>query len=159
MSVVIRRAVPDEWAAARALRLRALADSPDAFASTLERELALDDAVFRTRLESAPTFFADDGGELVGSVTVIEDRHEPGGREIAGMWVAPEARRRGVGADLLRAALAWAADDGAAHVALWVADGNDAARRLYERLGFVDTGQRDVIRDGLGESRFRLPLG
>jgi ribosomal protein S18 acetylase RimI-like enzyme len=39
-----------------------------------------------------------------------------------------------------------------------VADGNDRAQRLYERLGFRATGERDVLRDGLGESRLRRSL-
>ncbi len=57
-AVVIRRGMPEDWPASKALRLRALADSPAAFSSTLERELAFDDEVWRTRLESAATFFA-----------------------------------------------------------------------------------------------------
>ena len=100
----------------------------------------------------------DDDGAFVGSVTGIDDRHEPGGREVVAMWVAPEWRARGVGGALMDAVLEWARAEGAASIALWVADGNDTARRLYERCGFVGTGQRDVIREGLGETRFRLAL-
>lgn len=156
---VIRRGVPEDWAASKALRLRALADSPAAFSSTLDRELEFDDDVWRTRLERAATFFAvDPADDFVGTVTGIADPHEPGGRDVVAMWVAPEWRGRGVGGALLDAVVEWARAEGAASIALWVADGNDAARRLYERGGFVDTGQRDVIREGLGEARLRLGL-
>ena len=158
-AVVIRRGVPDDWRASKQLRLGALASSPASFSSTLERELQFDDEVWRTRLERAATFFAvDDDGTFVGTVTGIGDRHEPGGREVVAMWVDPEWRGRGVGGALMDAVVEWARAEGAASIALWVADGNDAARRLYERRGFVDTGERDVIREGLGEGRLRLAL-
>ncbi|MDP3207950.1 MAG: hypothetical protein Q8M65_02270, partial [Rhodoglobus sp.] len=52
----------------------------------------------------------------------------------------------------------WAQDAAAHAIALWVSDGNDAARRLYERAGFVATGERDVIRDAHMEERMRRPL-
>jgi GNAT superfamily N-acetyltransferase len=155
----VRRAEPEDWVASRALRLRALADSPDAFASTLEREAAFGDDVWRSRLENAATYVAvDDDGTLSGSVTGIDDRHESGGREVVAMWVAPESRGRGVGEALIGAVVEWARELDAPAIALWVADGNDRARRLYERVGFRDTGQRDVMREGLGESRLRMPL-
>ncbi|HOT33867.1 MAG TPA: hypothetical protein PLW15_05380, partial [Rhodoglobus sp.] len=40
---------------------------------------------------------------------------------------------------------------------LWVSDGN-LARRVYERAGFVATGERDVVRGELMEERMRRPL-
>ena len=158
-AIVVRRGMPDDWRASKQLRLRALADSPASFSSTLEREVTYDDDVWRTRLESAATYFAvGGGGAFIGSVTGIDDRHEPGGREVVAMWVDPEWRARGVGAALMDAVLEWARAEGAASIALWDAEGNDAARRLYERCGFASTGQRDVIREGLGETRFRRAL-
>lgn len=156
---VIRRGVPDDWQASKALRLRALAESPAAFSSTLEREVAFDDDVWRTRLERATTFFGiDAAGAFVGTVTGIADPHEANSREVVAMWVAPERRDEGIGRALLDAVVEWARTEGAASIALWVADGNDPARRLYESSGFVDTGQRDVIRESLGEARLRLDL-
>jgi GNAT superfamily N-acetyltransferase len=158
-AIVIRRGVADDWLASKELRLRALAGSPQAFASTLEREVAFDEEVWRTRLERAATFFAvDPAGSLVGTVTGIDDPHEPLSREVVAMWVEPEWRGQGVGGALLDAVVEWARAEGVASIALWVADGNDEARRLYERRGFAETGQRDVIRGGLGEQRLRLAL-
>ena len=49
----IRRATVDDWEASRDIRLRALAESPDAFLSTLEREAAFDDEVWMSRLEGS----------------------------------------------------------------------------------------------------------
>jgi ribosomal protein S18 acetylase RimI-like enzyme len=49
----------------------------------------------------------------------------------------------------------------ASEVVLWVADHNDAARRLYERLGFRPTGESQPLpsNPARSESRMRLPLG
>jgi len=51
--------------------------------------------------------------------------------------VTPPSRRRGLGRAVSPAALRWAAGHGARHAYLQVAAGNDAARSLYERLGFA----------------------
>ena len=59
--------------------------------------------------------------------------------ELLGMWTAPEFRGRGVGRALVEWAVATAREQGRRRVGLWYADGNDSARRLYERCGFVET--------------------
>ncbi len=59
--------------------------------------------------------------------------------ELLGMWTAPEFRGRGVGRALVEWAVAAAREQGRHRVGLWYADGNDSARRLYERCGFVET--------------------
>jgi len=61
------------------------------------------------------------------------------------MWVAPEARRSGVGAALTKAVMDWAAARGAQRVLLGVAENNEAAQRLYERLGFKLTGRSEPL--------------
>ena len=47
----VRTVRRDEWAILRALRLRALADAPGAFASTLAAESELDDDDWRRLVE------------------------------------------------------------------------------------------------------------
>jgi ribosomal protein S18 acetylase RimI-like enzyme len=59
---------------------------------------------------------------------------------IGGLGVVPAARRRGVGRALMEAVLAVAPPT----VDLEVIEGNDAAKRLYDDLGFVTTRMLEV---------------
>ena len=52
------------------------------------------------------------------------------------MWTAPDARRAGVGALLVRAVVDWATEIGSSSIGLWVTRGNGPAAALYESLGF-----------------------
>ncbi|MBV9734642.1 MAG: GNAT family N-acetyltransferase [Acidisphaera sp.] len=63
--------------------------------------------------------------------------------------VIPAARRAGLGAALLRAAMQEAARRGAAAMFLEVAETNTPARALYAAAGFVPVGRRrDYYTDG-----------
>jgi len=62
--------------------------------------------------------------------------------EILTLAVAPEARRRGVGAGLTAAAMAAALARGAGEMILDVAEDNAPARALYQRLGFTELHRR-----------------
>lgn len=53
------------------------------------------------------------------------------------LFVAPQARRSGAGAALLRTAVQYAAAQGASELMLQTATGNIAAQRLYEREGWI----------------------
>ena len=61
---------------------------------------------------------------------------------INNLAVAPAARGAGAGTALLRAVLTAGARLGARRATLEVRRSNDAARRLYERLGFAVAGVR-----------------
>jgi ribosomal protein S18 acetylase RimI-like enzyme len=63
----------------------------------------------------------------------------PGIPELA-IALAPEARGRGLGTELLTALLALARSRGVRAMSLNVSGANTPARRLYERHGFRDTG-------------------
>ena len=65
---------------------------------------------------------------------------------IWGMWVAPEARRRGVGTQLLDRSRDWSWEAGAERLSLWVVATNAAAYALYERAGFQPTGVSQPLR-------------
>jgi GNAT superfamily N-acetyltransferase len=144
---VIRLIRPDEGLRLRALRLRALADAPWAFGSTLAREEAFTEAVWQERAvrgatgEHGVTYVAEDGDRWVGIVTGLVDDADRPRLEVVGMFVEPVARGRGVGAALLESVASWARRRGAARLRLWVTSTNGAALRLYRRCGFTPTGR------------------
>jgi [ribosomal protein S18]-alanine N-acetyltransferase len=62
--------------------------------------------------------------------------------EILNFAVRPDDRRRGIGGELLGAALEWGKSFGAAEAMLEVRASNLAAMRFYERYNFEVTGRR-----------------
>jgi ribosomal protein S18 acetylase RimI-like enzyme len=151
---IVVRVRPDDWHDLRDVRLRALADAPSAFGSTLAREVAFPDDVWRDRAVQGRTLLArevpDDGaaaardrspGRVVGVAAVLPSPDDPTTAELVSVWVDPDARGTGVAAALLRSADALAVELGARTLALWVTATNIRARRLYERAGFAPTGE------------------
>ena len=80
-------------------------------------------------------------GMVVGTVQVIlkQPENQPHRADIAKMLVHSQARRRGVGAALMRAAEEAAARAGKTVLVLDTVTGGDAGR-LYERLGWIKSG-------------------
>jgi len=143
-----RQAQATDWEALRQLRLRALADAPDAFASTLAAEVEFPVEVWWQRAQGGPAsanFIAREGGVDIGLAAVFAEPDAPGRMHLVSMWVDPHYRRRGVARALVGQVVRWAADRRAREVILWVADQNTAARRLYERIGFRPTGARQPL--------------
>jgi ribosomal protein S18 acetylase RimI-like enzyme len=85
----------------------------------------------------------DDGGEVVGFVSLGDDPH-PGACELYALYVHPERWRRGYGSSLLRAAESAMRDRGFAEAVLWVFAANDRARRFYEHHGWAPDGVRKL---------------
>lgn len=146
-TITVRRLTPDDWTIWRDIRLVSLADAPHAFGSSLAREQAFAEADWRLRLDTergALAAVAEQGERVVGSI----GGYTPDGADavlLIAMWAHPDARGQGVGDALVREVLAWATENGWPEVQLRVADGNTAARRLFERNGFVPTGRRDTL--------------
>jgi dihydropteroate synthase len=150
VAVIIRTASPSEWREWRALRLRALGEAPDAFGETFAGAAARDDAAWRSFVEPAPDklrLIAEHDDVLVGKCVVVlaDDRRTA---NLYAMWVAPWLRGSGVGKQLVDTALRWTRAQGALDVTLRVSEKHPAARRLYERCGFRDTGERSPLRPG-----------
>jgi len=94
--------------------------------------------------------FAELAGAAVGRVALTE---APDGTRWAGVsavHVVESARRQGLARRLCQSLLGWAADRGATRAYVQVVSDNDAARRLYEQLGFtVHHRSRYVLADDL----------
>lgn len=145
--VVVRAARPEEFTEVGELTVTAYAadsllDHGDDYAAQLRATA--------DRAEHAELLVAVDGtGALLGTVTVAF----PGGRyaqiahdgelEFRMLAVAPHARGRGVGEALTRAVLDRAHELGATRVVLCTLEAMKAAHRLYERLGFTRSSDRD----------------
>jgi GNAT superfamily N-acetyltransferase len=160
----VRRSGAADWEELRDLRLRALADAPDAFASTLAREAAFPEEVWRERAQGgrrSANLIAREDGAAVGMAAIFAAPGAPGSVQLVAMWVDPRHRRRGVAMALIEQAVRWADRWQANEVLLWVADHNSAARTLYERAGFRPAGERQPLPSDptLTESLLRLPLG
>ncbi len=150
---------PDEGERLREVRLRALRDSPDAFGSSYDREIAFPPEKWTERLSNpdARYWAATRDGADVGMVCVLL---EETGAHLLSMWVAPEARKGGVASRLVDAAVEWARTTGAEEIGLWPVDRNHAARALYARKGFTPSGKVMALpsNPALMESHYVLSL-
>ena len=133
----IHQVTQDEWKLWRDVRLAALAADPGGFGSTLAREQAYTEDDWRESVGRGLKLVALDPGPvgLVGAMS------EPTAVTLYSMWVQASHRGRGVGEALVKAVLAWAQEHGCEVVRLRVWDDNLPARRLYRRLGFVDSAE------------------
>lgn len=141
--MVTVRVLSDQDAAVfRTLRLRALKEHPEAYGSAFEEEeqWPLEQTVQGLTQPSSSAFGAFAGTDLVGIASLARNmraktRHRA---MLTGMYVAPEVRGRGVGLALMDAVLASARTVGSLEdVVLAVTVGNESARRLYLKAGFV----------------------
>jgi GNAT superfamily N-acetyltransferase len=158
--VLVRATTLDDWQAMREIRLQALRDAPDAFASTYAREIIFEPAEWHRRVTRDGSFLAFlPDGELAGLAGGFEE--ELGVVELVSMFVRPQARGHGVGEALVDAVAAWAKNRDATSVHLWVTETNKPALRLYERRGFTATSERQPLpsNPALGELGMTRPLG
>jgi ribosomal protein S18 acetylase RimI-like enzyme len=72
--------------------------------------------------------------------------------------VSPEFRRSGVASLMITGTLDELKTAGVRTAFLWVLDGNNAAVRLYKRLGFVSTDFSQPLADFPGRSEERMEL-
>lgn len=97
--------------------------------------LGLEEALGATRRGAA--LLAKEGGEYVGYAIVGAQWSSAYLQRIA---VHPDARGRGFGGRLLKAAMAWGRRNSAITILLNVRPGDSTAREFYERHGFVPGG-------------------
>jgi len=94
--------------------------------------------------DDVAVFVAERSGDVIGYVYAgIEPQSWKELREMAGfihdVVVSGEAQRGGVASALVESACDWLRSIGAPRVVLWTAEKNDAAQRLFTRLGFRKT--------------------
>jgi ribosomal protein S18 acetylase RimI-like enzyme len=151
---VIRPLTSSDSEAYRQLRLAGFREASHAFCQSFEDEQSLPAEYFKSCIGDEPehvTFGAFDGEKLVGIATLKRDKRSKARHKgfIHTMYVAPEARRRGLAEAMLAAAIERArAMPGLEQLHLWVLNPETSgARPLYLKLGFLAQGP--VVRDDL----------
>ena len=147
----IRRLTSADAAAYRDIRLAGLRETPEAFGSTFERENTQPLAWFCDRLRDSQVFGAFRSTELLGvaGFRICNGEKERHKGMLWGMYVRPDARKAGVGRQLVEAVIDHARDR-VEVIQLSVVSGNERARRLYASLGFVEYGieKKSLKQDG-----------
>jgi RimJ/RimL family protein N-acetyltransferase len=151
MSMAIRALGPADWALFRSIRLEALAQTPEAFGSSLTAEAAQPPEFFAGRLAGS-TVFGGFEGEALQGIAGFRQNDGPKERHKAmlwGMYVRPASRGGGLARDLVAAVLAHARGR-VELVQLTVVAGNEPALRLYTAAGFAEYGRehRSLKQDG-----------
>ena len=148
--IVIRPLAATNAGQYRALRLKALCESPQSFSASFAEEEALsDEEMVRRAVPDAPSvaFGAFAGERLVGMATYIQNAREKTRHKgtMVAVYVAPDWRAAKLGRKLVEKVIAHAQ---ALDVILQctVTAENVAARRLYHSLGFIPYGlERDAL--------------
>lgn len=141
-TITIRRIDATEVDAFRRIRLEALGSEPSAYASSYDDWASLPDEEWQRRLND-PVFvaFQDDGP--VGIIGLLRQRATKMAHRAAIIMVYVRKRLRGTGLarDLLNVTAEYARDQGIWQLELSVSAENPAARRFYEREGFIEVGR------------------
>jgi ribosomal protein S18 acetylase RimI-like enzyme len=138
----VRKLVPDDVESIRALRQEALLLHPEAFSADPERDAAVTEERWRTRLAAGRWFGAFADKELVGMVawSPEESRKTAHTGNLGSMYVRENARGSGAADVLIEAALADASAT-LEQMTLVVNAENLRAIRVYERHGFAAIGR------------------
>jgi diamine N-acetyltransferase len=157
-SVTVRPAEVTDLSALSALAKRtwadAFGDSVSAEDEAVELEEKRSERYFREALRNNTILVAELNGELIGyvqfgGVDIPEADVQPGDHELHRLYVDTQLHGKGIGRELMNAALAHPQLAGANRIFLQVWEKNESALSLYESLGFRP----------IGTTRFRIGSG
>lgn len=142
MTVTIRYIRPEDWALLRVVRLRALADAPYAFGTSLEEAQQMTDDQWQARAArnargtDSTCALAFDRAEPVGMAAGFLDGEDRSRAHLVAMWVAPSYRGTGLASAIVERIAAWARGVGVTVLAATVTEHNGRAIAFYEKVGF-----------------------
>ncbi len=157
MTITVRALGPADWRLWRDMRLRALADSPDSFGSTLEVAASRADDEWLPGSRDHERYlmaYVDERPVGMGYVGVDTEAVA----HVFAMWVDPAVRRMGVASALLDAMKAFASGQGATRMVLRASRPVEAALELYRKAGYVATGSVTPLREGSDVETIELQL-
>lgn len=127
----------------RALHRYGIKEAPHAIVDTEQTDAARPDADVAAMLMRGEAWGVFEGERLLGKL-VVDALPYPALAHthwLHAVYVHPDGRGTGASAALLRGAIEGARASGATRIALWVHSANPPARRLYERIGFRESGR------------------
>jgi ribosomal protein S18 acetylase RimI-like enzyme len=146
--ITLHKITPQLASNYKAVRLRALKDTPTAFGSTYARESQFSDEDWRQRSLNLCTphsigYLVSNNNDYCGIAAAFLNEQNPLEADIVSVWVAPEHRKFGVGRLLMDAIQSWALRTGVHTLLLMVTSSNYAAIDFYQRIGFTMTGHTE----------------
>src|SRR4051812_40431039 len=138
--IVLEPLTPAKAMFFKAIRLRALQDTPTAFGSTYAKEAQLTDTDWLERAiqwssgERSIIFLAMDGDDPCGISGACLDPDNVTQAQLISMWTDPSHRQRGIGRRLVDAVLVWARSHKVRTLKLLVTSNNEDAMLFYNRL-------------------------
>ena len=141
------------WQEYKTLRLRALKTEPQAFTSPYEKEAVYPDDKWQQRLKDAESgktwmFFARLNGKLVGMIGGYRNEEDVQNHrvQIWGVYVDPEARRKGIAKSLIEKILGEFKKQSDIVIARTKVNiDQEPAKKLYEKSGFKVTGTESLV--------------
>jgi len=122
-------------------RLEALIKEPHLFGSTFERERAMSDEEWLTKLrdQSCAYFVLMSGDESVGLTGILTSRENPTQAILIASYIREEHRRKGGSGFLYEARLDWARKKGFSEVIVSHRASNESSKRANQKHGFEYT--------------------
>ncbi len=148
----VKPILPQHWPLLKDVRLRALADAPYAFGTTLAEAQAYSDAEWQARarrfseLPPAAGCITYWDNTPCGMASAYLPAERPDAAELTAFWVAPEHRGRGVADALITFIVNWASAQSLAVLEATVVEDNHRAIAFYKRMGFQATGHSEPFR-------------
>ena len=150
--LTVRRIGLDEGTLYREMRLSSLADSPDAFSTTLESATDRSLESWSEQADGAATgkdraiFLAFCDDQPVGIAALYGDAEDEALGEVVQLWVTSTHRGGRVAGELLDALVSWARDARFESLSAWVNGENRRAARFFGKHGFEMTGKTEPFR-------------
>ena len=137
MSMIeIRKLDKSDWQILKDVRVRALKDSPAAFAESFEDCRNFNQSFWEGRASSdstKATFIAFEESTPIGMVACFSDGAI---FNLVAMWVSPEYRGTGVSSELVNRVIEFAKSNRIPKIDLVVNESNKIASKFFKKLGF-----------------------
>lgn len=152
----------DDWELYKNIRLYAVKESPQAFGTTFEEELAMPESEWKRRM-GLNMFFAKKKGRIIGMCGAVREQREKLKHHalIISVYVTPEERNKGVATQLLKTLIQkMKSNENLQKLILHVTTEQTEAINLYKKFGFHITGimENEYRIDGKSYDQYIMSL-